>query len=165
MKAVAIVDALNLYHALKALGPNHTNLDVYKASKRLLSKEVSVLEVFYFTTPPEHLGAVAMKNFVVHICRLQQTGVIVIKGRFQRSATRCKTCGAITQVNKEKETDVSVALQIVESAAKSGATQILIYSADSDLTPALRLAKSINPAVHIIIAQTGRASRVKLWSG
>jgi uncharacterized LabA/DUF88 family protein len=155
MKAVVIVDGLNLYHALKALGVNHTNLDIRKASERLLSKEVEVLEVFYFTSPPEHLGGKAMKNFVAHICRLQQTGVIVIKGRFQRSATWCKTCGALTQVNKEKETDVSVALQIVESAAKSGASQILVYSADSDLTPALRLAKSLNPEVQLIIAQTG----------
>ncbi len=155
MKAVVIVDGLNLYHALKALGKNHTNLDVYMASKRLLSKEVLGIEVFYFTSPPEHLGGAAMKNFTAHTRRLQQTGVVVINGRFQRSASRCKTCGAMTQVNKEKETDVSVALQIVESAAKSGAAQILIYSADSDLTPALKLAKSINPGVQIFVAQTG----------
>lgn len=155
MKAVVIVDGLNLYHALKALGPGHTNLDISRISERLLDKGIQVAQIFYYTSPPAHLGGDAMKNYNLQIQRLATTGIQIVEGRFQKSSSTCRICGTKTQVNKEKETDVSIALKIVEAATDSGTGHILIYSADSDLTPALRLAKSVNKDAKITIAQTG----------
>lgn len=154
MRAVVIVDGLNLYHALKALGPGHTNLDISRISERLLDKSIQDSQIFYYTSPPEHLGGEAMKNYNQQIQRLANTGIEIVEGRFQRISARCHICGNLTQVNKEKETDVSIALKIVEAATDTRTGHILIYSADSDLTPALRLAKSVNKDAKITIAQT-----------
>ena len=149
-----IVDGLNLYHALRDLGPNCTNLDLVQLSKRLLPKNVEDLNVFYFTTAPEHLGDEALKSHKKYARALIETGVKVIEGRFQRIVTKCKICGTPTFAHREKETDVSIALKIVEAAHNSEVKEILIFSADSDLSPALNSAKLSNPNVKISVAQT-----------
>lgn len=154
MKAVAIVDGLNLYHALKDLGANCNNLDVARLGRRLLPKDVGDFQVFYFTTPPEHLGGESLKAYQRHARSLMKCGVEIVEGRFQKAFTRCKVCGALNQSHIEKETDVSIALKIVESAANQQTRQILLFSADSDLSPALKLAKDTNPEVKISIVQT-----------
>lgn len=154
MKAVVIVDGLNLYHALRDFGPNCTNLDLVRIAKRLLPKNVEDLTVFYFTTAPEHMGHEALKVHKRYSRQLSESSVKVIEGRFQRLATRCKVCGSLTFTHREKETDVSIALKIVEAANNIEVEEILIFSADSDLSPALKLAKQSNPKVTISVAQT-----------
>lgn len=154
MKAVVIVDGLNLYHALKDLGPNCTNLDVARLARRLLPKDTQVIAIYYFTSAPEHVGGYALKAHRSHVELLNGTGVKVIEGRFQKTFTKCKVCGALNHGHIEKETDVSIALQIVESASNLDTREILIFSADSDLSPALRLAKATNLNVKLTIVQT-----------
>ncbi len=154
MSAVAIIDGLNLYHALRELGPNCTNLDVAGLARRLLPKGVEDLAIFYFTTAPEHLGGDALKAHKRHVAALCGTGVKVIEGRFQKTIAKCKVCGALIQSHKEKETDVFIALKIVETAANMEIQELLIFSADSDLSPALKLAKATNPGVKNTIVQT-----------
>lgn len=154
MKAVVIVDGLNLHHALLEMGSSSTNLDVLKLSKRLLPKDVNYLRCFYFTTPPEHLGGKALGTFRRYSRQLAQSGVEIVEGRFQKLLMRCKSCGSAFQAHKEKETDVAIALKIVESASDVETSEILIFSADSDLSPALKLAKTTNPAVRLTVVQT-----------
>jgi uncharacterized LabA/DUF88 family protein len=154
MKAVVIVDGLNLHHALRDLGPDCANLDVVQLSKRLLPKNCEDMKVFYFTTPPEHLGNDALRTYKRYSRQLTETGVKVVEGRFQRIVTRCKICGSPTLTHREKETDVSIALKIVEAANIGDVEEVLIFSADSDLSPALKLAKRANPRVKISVAQT-----------
>lgn len=154
MRVVVIVDGLNLYHALKELGPNCTNLDVSRLGRRLLPKGIEDFNVFYFTTPPEHLGGESLKAYKRHAELLQEGGVEFSEGRFQKTFTKCKACGALIQSHIEKETDVSIALKIVETAANMEIQELLIFSADSDLSPALKLAKATNPGVKITIVQT-----------
>lgn len=154
MKAVVIVDGLNLYHALRDLGPNCTNLDILRLSVRLLPKNVENLEIFYFTSVPEHLGNEALIAHRSYTQLLKKSGVKVIEGRFQRIEKRCKFCGAIAQIHREKETDVSIALKILEAAGQNDTRHLLLFSADSDLSPALRLAKETNPEIKITVSQT-----------
>lgn len=154
MKAVAIVDGLNLYHALRDLGPNYTNLDLARLAKRLLPKSVNQLKVFYFTSVPEHLGNEALVAHKSYTNRLKKSGVEVTEGRFQSLSKRCKNCGATALIYREKETDVSIALKIVEAAGDKDLAELLLFSADSDFSPALKLAKHMNPELKITISQT-----------
>ena len=154
MRAVVIVDGLNLYHALRDLGPNYNNLDISRLSRRLLPKNVEIPEVFYFTSAPEHLGNEVLSSHRSYVQLLVESGVKVIEGRFQKIATRCQGCGEITKIHREKETDVSIALKIVEAAGKTDTRHLLLFSADSDLSPALRLAKQVNPEIKITVSQT-----------
>lgn len=155
MRAVVIVDGLNLYHALKDLGPNLSRPDLTRLSSHLLGRRFDEVEHFYFTSAPQHLGRAALDHYFLLKASLESSGVKVVEGRFQRSITKCKMCGNQTDVYKEKQTDVAMALKIVESAKLANIQELLLFSADADLEPALVLARELNPQLTLSIAQTG----------
>lgn len=50
---------------------------------------------------------------------------------------------------------MALALEIVESARLQTIKKLLVFSTDSDLVPAIYLAKKLNPTLEISIVQTG----------
>lgn len=56
--------------------------------------------------------------------------------------------------HEEKETDVNIALAIASIAAKGEADKLLIFSADTDLLPAIRMAKDDSSDLEIRIVST-----------
>jgi uncharacterized LabA/DUF88 family protein len=85
--------------------------------------------------------------------------VEITEGRFQRSVKSCVTCGAKSEIHKEKETDVSIALKIIEAAMDADTSEMLLFSADSDFAPALRFARRVNPKIRLMVAQTSNFLR------
>lgn len=164
MKAVVIVDGLNLYHALRNFGPTHTNLDLFSLSRRLLEKETADIMLYYYTAPPQDLGFAIMREYLAYKEKLEKSGVTVVEGRFQKSKTTCKSCGFRSEVLKEKETDVSIAIRICETSLDRSVNQIVLFSADSDLAPALLFARRQNPNLRITIAQTGKFLKFAAYS-
>jgi uncharacterized LabA/DUF88 family protein len=155
MRAVVVVDGLNLHHALKNLGPGHSRPDIVKLSARLLDRNTAQVAHFYFSSPPQHLGRGAMDEYLIFKKQLVNTGVQIVEGRFQSLSTTCRFCGVSHPIHKEKETDVAIAVQVCESALDSEVRQMLIFSADSDLVPAIKFAHRLNPELQITVAQTG----------
>ncbi|MFJ6252617.1 MULTISPECIES: NYN domain-containing protein [unclassified Streptomyces] len=64
----------------------------------------------------------------------------------------CRQCGSSWTHYEEKETDVHIAVSLVADVATKSATSAVIISADSDLAPAVRKAKSLAPGRHIMVA-------------
>lgn len=164
MKAVILVDGLNLFHALKNFGPGHTNVDIARLSRRLVGKEVVGIKHYYFTAPPQHLGSLGMDEYLDFKGLLSASGVTVVEGRFQKSNSTCKSCGFKAEVWKEKESDVSIALQICETDMDPSVTNLVLFSADSDFAPALDFARRQNPNLNITIAQTGKFLKFAAYS-
>lgn len=133
-------------------------------SGRLIGKSASNTTHFYFTAPPQHLGRVSLLEYFDFKSQLTASGVIVVEGRFQKSQATCKSCGFRADVYKEKETDVSIAVRICETALDSDVQQLILFSADSDLAPALEFAHRQNPNLHITIAQTGKFLKFAAYS-
>lgn len=131
MKAVVIVDGLNLYHALEHFGPEATFLDIPSVASRYLPKHRTEIDVFYFTSTPDHKGRAVLDKHFEYLALLKFAKVEIIEGRFQRSVKSCVTCGAKSEIHKEKETDVSIALKIIEAAMEADTSEILLFSADS----------------------------------
>ena len=150
-----IVDGLNLYHALTNLGTGLSRPNIAKLANHLLGRKFDEVELYYFTSAPQHLGRAVLDEYFLTKAALETSGVNVVEGKFQRSTSRCKVCGNQTETYKEKQTDVSMALKIVESAKLERLHELLIFSADADLEPALVLARQLNPQLTISIAQTG----------
>lgn len=159
MKAVVIVDGLNLYHALEHFGPDATFLDIPSIAAKYLPKQRDEIDVFYFTSTPDHKGRATLDRHFEYLALLKSVKVQIIEGRFQRSIKSCVTCGAKTEIHKEKETDVSIALKIIEAAMDANTSEILLFSADSDFAPALRFARRVNPKVRLMVAQTSNFLR------
>lgn len=160
MKAVVIVDGLNLYHALKNFEPDATFLDIPSIAAVYLPKPIAEIDYFYFTSTPHHKGQAVLERHFKYLTFLKSVNVEIIKGRFQRSSKRCKNCGDVAEIHKEKETDVSIALKIIESALDPNTSELLLFSADSDFAPALKFAKQLNPNLRLMVAQTSSFLRL-----
>src|ERR1700722_14334317 len=65
---------------------------------------------------------------------------------------------------EEKETDVNIAVSIVADAAAASSDLALIISADSDLCPAIRTARSLNSRRGMIAAFPPRRSSFEIRS-
>jgi uncharacterized LabA/DUF88 family protein len=90
--------------------------------------------------------------------------VVVVLGRYQKKSMRCRQCGSSWNSYEEKETDVNIAVALVADAAASASDIALIVSADSDLCPAIRTARSLNARRRMIAAFPPRRSSFEIRS-
>jgi uncharacterized LabA/DUF88 family protein len=80
------------------------------------------------------------------------SGLEVIEGRFQQKTRSCGRCRREWVTYEEKETDVSIAVALVEDGVLDHFDTALVISADSDLCPAIRSLKRLRPAKKVIAA-------------
>jgi len=76
---------------------------------------------------------------------LEDTGINVILGRFKEKRIICRYCGKTLIRHEEKETDVSIALKIVELFTNDRCDILVIISGDTDLSPAIKCCKKYFP--------------------
>jgi hypothetical protein len=78
--------------------------------------------------------------------------VTVVDGRFQEKHRWCRQCGSAWTVHEEKETDVNIAVALVEDAVLDRYDTALLISADSDLRPAIGAIRRLRPEKRIVVA-------------
>ncbi len=95
-----------------------------------------------------------LRVYVDQSALLAQNGgrLTITQGRYQTKLKTCRSCGASWTEREEKETDVSIAVNLVADAAQGLMESAMLLTADSDLIPAVRLAKRLNPALHLFAA-------------
>ncbi|MEU4396103.1 NYN domain-containing protein [Kribbella sp. NPDC023855] len=159
----AYIDGFNLYYSMKnKYGRKYLWLDLVKLTGHLRPED-QVVQVRYFTTivrgEPE---AAANQIHYVDALRAHSGDVLDIQiGWFKRrTLSPCKLCGKHWQCEcprrprsfEEKETDVALAVSMVEDAAVGIADLTLLVSADSDFAPAVAAVKRIRPTHPVILA-------------
>lgn len=151
MSNVALyIDGFNLYNGLKEKhGRKYLWLDLQGVAGRLLRPGQQLVAVRYFTAsvrndPP----AQARQN--AYLGALRSTGVDVILGRFQEKRRRCSACGASWRTYEEKETDVNIAVAMIEDAVNEVFDTAIVLSADSDLCPGVRSLLRLRPNKRLI---------------
>jgi len=148
------VDGFNLYHGLKERsGRRLLWLDLVKLS-RLLRPRSSLLRVHYFTAPVlDDPPAASRQGRYQSALVARNPGLVEItQGRYQKKTRTCRACGASWIQYEEKETDVNIATALVADAASCATDAALIVSADSDLSPAIRTARSLNTTMFLAAA-------------
>ncbi|GAA4693439.1 NYN domain-containing protein [Phytohabitans rumicis] len=146
------VDGFNLYHGMKAqFGRAFHWLDLEALGRTLLRPGQRLDLVRYFTARVREHDAgrrrqVTYLEALHAFCALVETQ----EGRFQQKTCRCFACQATWTTYEEKETDVNLAVALVEDAALDRFDIALIVSADSDLCPAIRAVRRIRPGSKII---------------
>jgi len=151
---IVYVDGFNLYHGLKdQFGRRMLWLDLVALSQALRPRS-SLVRVRYFTAPVLDDPAAASRQGRYQQALLAQSpGLVdIVQGRYQKKQMACRKCGAGWTHYEEKETDVNIATSLVSDAARRLADSALIISADSDLTPAVKAAKSLYPGLFIAAA-------------
>lgn len=150
----AYVDGFNLYFGLKALrGRRYLWLDLQALASNLLRPDQSLAQVTYFTARVRNdPGSVQRQADYLDALIAHSPLVTVVDGRFQEKDRRCRRCQATWTVYEEKETDVNIAVALVEDAVQDRYDTALLLSADSDLCPAIRSMKRLRPTKRIIAA-------------
>lgn len=151
-RVIVYVDGFNLYHGMRAsYGRIYHWLDLEMLGGALLRPGQGLERIKYFTArvrghDDSRLRQVSYLKALAACCpRLE-----ISEGRFQRQTRRCRSCSAQWTAYEEKESDVSLAVALVEDAALNRYDTALVVSADSDLCPAIRSAKRLRPESRIV---------------
>jgi uncharacterized LabA/DUF88 family protein len=96
-------------------------------------------------SPSRHRQDIYLQALAAHSARLR-----IVEGRFQARTQYCRNCGTSRRTYEEKETDVGIAVTLVEDTARDAFDTALLVSGDSDLCPAIRAAKRLQPTKRII---------------
>ena len=152
-----LVDGFNLYHSLDeasadmgGIGTKWLDLvAVCEAFLYPIGGGARIESVFYFSAPANHVeqakpGAIERHNTLVKA--LRSRGVQVEMGKFKEKWRTCPSCNAPITTHEEKETDVAIAVRLMELLWNDRCEVAVIVSADSDLSPAIREAKRSFPS-------------------
>jgi len=91
------------------------------------------------------------------VAALTARGVSPVLGNFKRKDRSCRTCGARWIGHEEKETDVNIALWLLNEAVSDSYDVAILVTRDSDIAPAVRMVRSNFPKKEIIIAAPPQA--------
>lgn len=163
-KVTFLVDGFNLYHSVrraqKELGVSTKWLDIHRLCKsrlQIISSfigcRVQLKNIYYFSAYAYHLKnpdiVLRHQNFVK--C-LEDTGIKVEINRFKYKEINCPFCKKIIVKHEEKETDVSIALKLIEIFLKDECDIAVLITGDTDLAPAVRMARNFFPEKHVSFA-------------
>ncbi|HSV67201.1 MAG TPA: NYN domain-containing protein [Mycobacteriales bacterium] len=159
---IAYVDGFNLYHGLRErYRHRYLWLDLCQLVRRLRPRD-HIVGVRYFTTLVlNDASALARQENYLNALQAHTSEVQVVRGRYQAKQRLCRRCGS-TWTHYEEETDVNIAVSLVADAAAHASDLALIISADSDLCPAIRTARRLNPGRGMIAAFPPRRSSFEI---
>jgi len=152
MRRVAFLyDGFNLYHSLREAsrdtgGAGTRWLDLVGLSRSLLPAlggNAQLLRVHYFTAIAGHadkLSPGARTRQLTYLEALRATGIVIELGHFKSRRWTCSNCGSHSHRYEEKETDVAIAVRLLDLLWSGQCDAVVVVSADSDLAPALRSA-------------------------
>ena len=152
-RCAVFIDGFNLYHGLKASsGRAHLWLDLEGLSRDLLKPGQTLVSVIYFTAMVrDEPAALQRQDTYLQALETACSKVDVVRGKFQRRTLHCHTCHTKRISYEEKETDVSLAVRLVEGAARNDYDTALLISGDADFVPAIQSARRLKPDVRIVV--------------
>lgn len=155
------VDGFNLYHAFE----DHQRYRKYKwisltklCACYVVNKKDVVSGIEYFTALTTwDLGKVARHN--IFIKAQENEGVKVVYGEFKGKDRKCRICQKMFRTFEEKQTDVNIAIRLLQLAIQDRYDKAIILSGDTDLLPAIKAVQTTFPSKQVgVVIPIGRAS-------
>lgn len=161
-KIIFLIDGFNLYHSVLKLkretGYCTKWLDVASLCKsyiHLFGKTAELKSMYYFSAIPYYLSPVNPKKIQRHktyISCLKSTGIEIVLGRFKQKDVYCDQCRTMILKHEEKETDVSIAITLMEIFYKDICDCAVIVSGDTDLSPVVRKCQDLFSDKKVVFA-------------
>ncbi|HTY05645.1 MAG TPA: NYN domain-containing protein, partial [Gemmatimonadales bacterium] len=134
-----LVDGFNVYHSITEamkLNPAVSMkwLDFGSFCRSYLSAigpDATLEQVFYFSATADWRPARAARHTLL-IEALRATGVSVHLGRFKEKDVTCPSCGYQFKKHEEKETDVAIAVKLVELFSLDACDTAVLVTGDTD---------------------------------
>lgn len=164
MRLAAFIDGFNLYHAIHDLGKPYLKwVDLRRLVESFApAPQYTITKVVYCsayaTWRPD-----AYRRHREFVKATEARGVIALMGQFKEKDRTCRKCGATWKQHEEKETDVNLALQLLDAAHQDQFDRALLVSGDSDLVPAIRMIRAHHPSKKVrILMPPGRGYSMDL---
>jgi uncharacterized LabA/DUF88 family protein len=126
-------------------------VDLTKLMKRQISlNSEQIADIFYFSAYA-YWWPDRKSRHEEYVRALDSSGVKVVLGHFKKKDGSCKSCGARWDAHEEKETDVNIALCILNEAYKDTYDRAHVVSRDSDLKPAVAMVRAQFPQKEVIV--------------
>ncbi len=159
-KTIFLIDGFNLYHSiLDAVKQNKLpssckwlNLkSLCNSYLHLIGNNAQIADIFYFTSYTKHFKD-KIKRHKTFVKALKSVGIKIVFGKFKKRHIMCKHCKIPFDRYEEKETDVAIAVKIMELGHIDCCDTIVVISGDTDLSPAVRTFKKLfsNKEVYFI---------------
>jgi len=136
------IDGFNFYYGLCSHDKwkRYYWIDIVKFCRNFLKEDQTLAFVKYFTARPINVGKCMRQNVLMETNKaLNGKKFKVYYGKYYEVKRTCKgTCKEVYKDNEEKQSDVNIALNILEDYILEYCNKTIIISADSDLLPAAR---------------------------
>ncbi len=156
-----LVDGFNLYHSVVDAsrdldGASTKWLDIQSFCNSYLphiSKDAKLECIYYFSAYAYHRQrndpgvVIRHENYIK--C-LRSTGIKDQLGRFKEKEVTCKICGQTFKKHEEKETDVAIAVKLIECFSIDECDTVVLITGDTDICPAIRTALKHFPKKRIM---------------
>ncbi len=158
-----LIDGFNLYHSVRKAS-KHLNgastkwLDIRALCSSylyIIGGGAQLEEIHYFSALARHLEAVnpdVTRRHVEFLECLRGTGIQDELGRFKRKDVWCPHCNQTFIRHEEKETDVAIAVKLMELLHTGACETVVLVTGDTDLAPAVRTAQRLFPASSVLFA-------------
>jgi len=153
-RTIFYVDGFNLYYGAVRATPALKWLNLERYCK-LLRPHDEIVSIRYFSALVTGPTRPNQENY---LRALSTTPVVeVILGKFKQKNVKCgvTTCSSPGQkwyqMPEEKRTDVNIAVFMLDDAYQNACDQMIIFSGDSDLVPAINMVRKRFPAKKIIV--------------
>lgn len=149
-RVIVYVDGFNFYYGLKGepKWKRYYWLDIVGLFEKFMKPNQELVAVKYFSARPDDPVAHANQHSFFQ-ANQENPKFRLILGTYLRKSITCRNCGYVIRTHEEKETDVRIATQIVSDAYEKNCDLAIVVSADSDMIPAIEIAKSIGQKVFI----------------
>ncbi len=146
MRTAVYIDGFNLFYALKRLGWRHLYwLDLEKLGESLCPEGSELAFVRYYTSRAKQSDS-AQRQAIYLEALASLTKVRTQLGKFELRDNRCRaSCQLEFQQYQEKETDVSIGVDLTADSFLGHFDHAVLVTGDTDQIPTLRALKQNFP--------------------
>lgn len=143
------IDGFNVYHAIddenraERGAKSHMKwLNLFSLMKEFTDPAVHVVETVNFFTAYPTWNPQKTERHKNYSAALKHAGATIIEGRFKTKTCFCKNCRTSYGGREEKESDVNIAMHLINDAHLNAFDEAFLVTNDSDLLGPVRLIRN-----------------------
>lgn len=165
-RVIVYVDGFNFYYGIHSHPWNkYYWIDIVNLFEQFMLPHQELVMVKYFSARPLDSEEKSLRQNALFQANLENPKFKLILGKYLKKKIKCFNCNNYIRTYEEKESDVNLATQIVADAFKDNCDIVIVVSADSDMIPAIELAKEAGKKVFIYFPPNHKSSSLRTLAG
>lgn len=166
-RVIVYVDGFNFYYGIQENYPwrKYYWIDLVKLFEQFMLPHQELVKVKYFSARPLGDPSKGLRQNAFFQANLENPKFSLILGKYLRKSIECFRCHNIIRTYEEKQSDVNIATQIVADAFLDNYDIAILVSADSDMVPAIEIAREAGKKVFIYFPPNHNSLNLKSIAG